>query len=1006
MKQSGLMRRFNVYPYFTFFALLLALYFYLNPGNLLEYPEMAFPWLIEEQHSSSELESYWSMGIFLPGQKETPFQLQSTPTTKVTIFNKLWNVLGTYNITPQAVPQSIVIIDADRDGRQELLYGHFGSSGRRHANFHTLELRWYNFDWGGSVFDRIQVRKTFEIDSVWTRFSPGENSFCLVIEGMDEKIPRSFVRCYQTGSPPILTGSLELPNKFTNGTWLASDDQEHLLVLGLDYQLNNPNNQSKIQSQTRYSAIAIRPTGEIAWSHPVVTGQMGTYTWKQENEHTAGLLTQIPSSNGNNSPRLIRLTVDPFAKTTIDSNTSRGIFRPFQNYSELEEGPVGLIFDIDNRFYKLLNRDGTTTTNKQVHYSANYYEIIKLKNQTALLQQVDDRIVLSKNNRIIAQVKGRIVQPSFQLKEETLFTPVIAIQDGEQVKIVKVIKNPFPFGWIVLYYKTAVFFILGIVMLLLNFKKRTAVVSIKQPDEPLSEEPQIERNTVTEIVEEKPVEPKIVSLESFEGKLREDAFDALSSEETKDHSTNRPDLITIQQVFSRISDGILLLDNALRISKVNESFCLMFGLNRDGILGNKLDDIVGISFSQLVELCRQVIANRQEIQSNDIKIASPSFGDRYLRTQIVPLVSGSRKGQISGLMVFLNDATESRVLLSRVGLVPQSPHEPDYLQIMLPAAVRNQLKDIVSSFMPVFIQGEPGTGKRYLAEYIHSRSRRYSGRFATLDCRRTKEAEFKTKLFGETGNREKPLSSGAIGLVELAKGGTLLFENASEVPKSAEKELLELVLDGKYTTVGDSHPLYTDVRIASTDSKSLGAGSMDSELAACLGTNSIELPPLRDRQDDWERILSYYDVRLGKITGKDIHSIDGAAIEKLQQYSWPGNLRELDATLIYAAYRAEGTVIKAEDLPELGTPSLRSTASEKSTKQVMKTGKGEITQKVSSAGLQSLPKSPKKSALDKREIEKTLKSCNWNVSHTAEKLGISRQYLHRKMKQYAIERPA
>src|SRR5262249_35755245 len=197
----------------------------------------------------------------------------------------------------------------------------------------------------------------------------------------------------------------------------------------------------------------------------------------------------------------------------------------------------------------------------------------------------------------------------------------------------------------------------------------------------------------------------------------------------------------------------------------------------------------------------------------------------------------------------------------------------------------------------VFITGETGTGKELVARAVHKQSRRSERAFVSVNCAAIPQALISSELFGH----EKGAFTGALqrrlGRFELAEGGTLFLDEVGELPPETQIALLRVLQEREFERVGGTKPIHADVRVVAATNRDLQAaidsGTFRSDLFYRLNVFPIDIPPLREREDDIPVLVRYFVDRYASKAGKKIRTISKDSIELLRSYPWPGNIREL-----------------------------------------------------------------------------------------------------------------
>lgn len=297
------------------------------------------------------------------------------------------------------------------------------------------------------------------------------------------------------------------------------------------------------------------------------------------------------------------------------------------------------------------------------------------------------------------------------------------------------------------------------------------------------------------------------------------------------------------------------------------------------------------------------------------------------------------------------------------------------------AHINRKLDKVCRKNVTIVITGESGTGKTFLAGEIHRNSRRADGPFINVNCAAIAYNLIESELFGyEEGAFTGARKGGKIGYFEMAKGGTLFLDEISELPYLLQGKLLEVLQEGTFYRVGGIKKISADVRLIVATNKDLEkmvkAGQFREDLYYRINVFPIQLPPLRERITDLESIVGDTLPRICERLEIDNLMLTNQALEKMKQYSWPGNIRELENVLEKAAVMAEGSFIREEDIV-LDNPVAKN--------KMLITLKDKIE------------------AYEKEIIKQTFVQFNGNRRKTACALGISKTNLFDKLRKYDIE---
>ena len=229
------------------------------------------------------------------------------------------------------------------------------------------------------------------------------------------------------------------------------------------------------------------------------------------------------------------------------------------------------------------------------------------------------------------------------------------------------------------------------------------------------------------------------------------------------------------------------------------------------------------------------------------------------------------------------------------------------------------IKQIAKVDCNVLISGESGTGKELAASMIHYHSPRRSRNFLAINCGGFAEELLANELFGHEKDAFTGASSARAGLLETASGGTLFLDEVGDMPTSMQVKLLRAIEEQEVIRVGGNRPIPIDVRvIAATNQnlkKAVSAGSFRQDLYFRLNVVSIDMPPLREHKADIPLIANFFLRRFAGQFHREITGFSEEALAVLQNYYFPGNVRELENTIEHAVAVARDATINIKDLP-------------------------------------------------------------------------------------------
>ena len=241
------------------------------------------------------------------------------------------------------------------------------------------------------------------------------------------------------------------------------------------------------------------------------------------------------------------------------------------------------------------------------------------------------------------------------------------------------------------------------------------------------------------------------------------------------------------------------------------------------------------------------------------------------------------------------------------------------------AAVVREARRMAPLDAPLLIEGETGTGKELLARACHLASPRGQAPLMALNCAGLPESMAETELFGYgPGAFEGARAEGKLGLLELTAGGTLFLDGVGEMSPRLQVKLLRFLQDGCFRRVGSDEEVYLDVRVicaTQVDLSELCArGEFRQDLYHRLNVLSLHIPPLRECLDGLPPLVEHFLDQASRQIGCALPRLAPAALERLSQYHWPGNVRQLENVLFQAVSLCEGGVVKSEHirLPDYG----------------------------------------------------------------------------------------
>lgn len=384
------------------------------------------------------------------------------------------------------------------------------------------------------------------------------------------------------------------------------------------------------------------------------------------------------------------------------------------------------------------------------------------------------------------------------------------------------------------------------------------------------------------------------------------------------------------------------------------------------------------------------------------------------------------------------DAEEVRLKIERAIRQYSLQRENDYLRTELRTrykfdniigsskamqAVYDLIAKAARSKANVLVRGESGTGKELVAKALHYNSPRANKKFVAVSCAALPNEILESELFGH----EKGAFTGALwqkpGRFELADGGTLFLDEIGDISPNVQIKLLRVLQEKEFERVGGIKPLKVDVRLIAASNRDLEdavrKGEFREDLYYRLRVIQITIPPLRDRVDDVPFLVEHFLKKYGSADGRKVRTLEPTAMDMLQRYDWPGNIRELENAIEHAVVMSdEGvTSITAELLPlnvQLNQGVRRAAAAP--VPAPIPNAPAPQPPAPSDPVANPAPSSEKDPGLtdftgavaqtEKRMLRDALEKTNWNLTRAAELLGITFRSMRYNVKKYNLTKEA
>ena len=290
-------------------------------------------------------------------------------------------------------------------------------------------------------------------------------------------------------------------------------------------------------------------------------------------------------------------------------------------------------------------------------------------------------------------------------------------------------------------------------------------------------------------------------------------------------------------------------------------------------------------------------------------------------------------------------------------------------------AVFDTMNSVLDSDATVLIQGESGTGKELVARALHYNGQRRDQPFIALFCGSLPESLLESELFGHKKGAFTGAMADKKGLFEAAHGGTFFLDEIGDLSANLQTQLLRVLQEGEIKRVGENLVRKVDVRMIAATHRNLreyiAHGKFREDLYYRLNVINVHLPPLRERTKDVPLLAQHFLQKYATKNRKDIRGFTSEALDEITSHSWPGNVRELENTIERAVVLAKETLLTPADL-----------RLQEAARELPLTASMTLMQ------------------MERRLVEKTLAEVDNNITHAAERLGVSRRWIHYKLKQW------
>jgi len=398
----------------------------------------------------------------------------------------------------------------------------------------------------------------------------------------------------------------------------------------------------------------------------------------------------------------------------------------------------------------------------------------------------------------------------------------------------------------------------------------------------------------------------------------------------EERETERDRLASLQEALARnIGSALLTTDAAGRVTSMNQVAETLTGADASQVLGTD----VGAVFAPLRHTAvgrQQFLQSSSGVQPTEFTHRAQDGAELIIRCSSVPLHDTYHNP--IGALYILQDITTLRPIEDVVpdesvdaatqelagddatgsdGLVGNSPEF---------RRIRDFIAKVARTDATVLIAGESGTGKELVARAVHARGERGERPFVAVNCGAIPENLIESELFGHVKGAYTGAVAARAGLFRMADGGTIFLDEIADLPLPLQVKLLRVLQERSFTPIGSDTHVTVDVRVIAASNRRLddemSAGRFREDLFYRLNVLTIELPPLRQRRQDIAPLVRRFLRQFSELHGKHVQRFSVSASRRLQEYDYPGNVRELENIIEHAVALCDGETVHESHLPD------------------------------------------------------------------------------------------
>ncbi len=382
----------------------------------------------------------------------------------------------------------------------------------------------------------------------------------------------------------------------------------------------------------------------------------------------------------------------------------------------------------------------------------------------------------------------------------------------------------------------------------------------------------------------------------------------------------------LMNVFETMRDGLMIVDKDGKILLFNRGAEEITGYRKEEIIGQPCTILDSDTCVILTDEGKQKscsIFKTGSIENKKCRIRSCDGRAVYLLKNATVLRNDA--GEMIGAVESMTDITSLYMKEMELEELKQELRQEYWFMGLLGKsepmrALYEQIRNAAGSEAPVLICGESGTGKNLVANAIHALSRRKDGPFVSMNCASLNEHLLESELFGHRKGSFTGAINDRTGRFEAAHNGTIFLDEIGDMPLIMQAKLLRVIEEKVVERVGENKPIPVNIRLISATNKDLYKNVSQlrfrEDLLYRVNSIFIKTPPLRERVEDIPILAFHYLKKISHVNNKDIRRISPEAMGAIENYNWPGNVRQLINALEHSSITCKSDTLEITDLPD------------------------------------------------------------------------------------------